>query len=64
MQAEGASWITITGMILQALNAALAATLVYFVARDKLRFDAEMLKRDNRIAELEKELSRKGSLGI
>jgi len=59
MQETGASWITVTGMILQALNAALAATLVYFVARDKLRFDAEMIKRDHRIAELEKELSRR-----
>jgi len=61
MQETGTSWITIAGMILQALNAALAATLVYFVARDKLRFDAEMLKREHRIAELERELSRKAS---
>lgn len=64
--AEGniASWITIVGMLLTAINTALAATIVYLTARDKLRFDGDKQALQHRISVLEEELKRRKDLRV
>lgn len=53
-----ATWITLAGMALTAVNTALAGIIVYMTARDKLRYDLDKQALTHRIQTLESELAR------